>query len=248
MQSTTTPQPAKSPRPTGRHLAYEVWLVWLGGWRRLWPRFWIILAAVVIGAMAVKLVGPQDNALLEKIRQVDNPPVQHTAEFLTRWGDLTFSGPLSLVLWLIGAVGNRVRWRRFGLALLMAGLLAGLIVNIFRIGTGRPRPYYPKEHPEVTDQFYGPMPWKSGYQSFPSGHACISATTGSTLAAISPMLAIPGVTYAAAVSWSRMQLDRHHPIDVSVGATIGIVTACCFLSTVPGTRIKLRRKRSAKSS
>lgn len=84
-------------------------------------------------------------------------------------------------------------------------------------------------------------------QSYPSGHACTSATTGSTLAAFSPVLALPGAAYAVAVSWSRMQLNRHHPIDVTIGATIGIVCGLCFASTVPGSWIKLRRRQKRAS-
>ena len=191
----------------------------------------------------VLVFSPQDNALLAKIRMPDDAGIEQTAKFISKWGDLNLAGPLAILIWVIGAVINRVRWRKLGLALLMACLVSGLILNIFRMGTGRPRPYYQQDHPEVVDTFHGPQPGKGYMQSYPSGHACTSATTGSTFAGFSPVFILPGATYAVAVSWSRMQLNRHHPIDVTVGATIGIVCGLCFASTVPGTWIKLRRRR-----
>ena len=191
---------------------------------------------------AVLFFSPQDNALLAQIRVPNDTKLNDVANFLSKWGDLNGAGPLAIAIWIVGAATDRVRWRKLGLALLMACLVSGLIVNIFRMGTGRPRPYYQHEHPDVVDTFHGPQLGRGGMQSYPSGHACTSGTTGSTLAAVSPVLVLPGAVYAVAVSWSRLQLDRHHPIDITVGATIGIVCGLCFGSTVPGAWIRLRRK------
>ena len=232
-------------RPPWRRWGREAGFVFLGGLDRLWPRLWIILAAVALGMGAVLLFSPQDNALLAHIRVPDAPRTDNVAKFLSQWGDLNGAGPLAILIWVLGAISSRVRWRKLGLALLMACLVSGLILNIFRIGTGRPRPYYQHAHPEVMDKFYGPQPGKGYMQSFPSGHACTSATTGSALGAVSPVLVLPGAAYAVAVSWSRLQLDRHHPIDILVGATIGITCGLSFASTVPGAWIKLRRRRKS---
>ena len=61
--------------------------------------------------------------------------------------------------------------------------------------------------------------------------------------AASPVLIVPGVAYAATVGWSRMQLRKHHPLDVAGGAAIGALCGLCFASTVPGSKIKLRRRK-----
>ena len=155
-----------------RRWGREAGFVFLGGIDRLLPRLWIILAAVALGMGAVLIFSPQDNALLAHIRVPDATGTDNVAKFLSKWGDLNGAGPLAILIWIIGAATNRIRWRKLGLALLMGCLVSGLILNIFRVGTGRPRPYYQHEHPEVADKFYGPQPWKGYMQSFPSGHAC----------------------------------------------------------------------------
>jgi membrane-associated phospholipid phosphatase len=61
--------------------------------------------------------------------------------------------------------------------------------------------------------------------------------------AANPLLIVPGVAYAATVGWSRMQLRKHHPLDIAFGAVIGVVCGLSFASTVPGSKIKLRRRK-----
>jgi len=55
-------------------------------------------------------------------------------------------------------------------------------------------------------------------------------------------LSVPGVLYAASVGWSRMQLDKHYPIDVATGAVLGTLCGLCFASTVPGSWVRLKRR------
>lgn len=240
--------PTSAPAPNTSRWQWRRWgreagAVWRGGWQRLWPRFWIIFLACGVGAVLVLAAGPTDNTLLTELRRPDNHSLNELAGFLSRYGDLTFGAPLAVLIWCVGVVRNKVRWRKLGLACLMAGLMGGLIVNVFRIGTGRPRPRAAEPYGKLVDGFYGPKPWKGKYQSFPSGHACVSSTTASTLGAVSPLLILPGAVYAGSVIWSRMQLNAHHPLDVTVGATIGTVCGLCYASTVPGAFIRLRRRR-----
>jgi len=217
-------------------LMREASQVWCGGWARVWPRLWIILVALGLGATLILTVSPLDKTLQRDAR-VENPSARSAAKYLSKYGDLNVTGPLAAVVWVAGAAFKKKRWRKLGLACLMGGLLAGLITNIPRAGLGRPRPYM-----EIADGFYGPHA-NGDYQSFPSGHATSSAAVGSAFGASSPVLAIPGAVFAASVSWSRMELDKHHPIDVTVGATIGTVCGLSFASTVPGAWIRLKRKR-----
>jgi membrane-associated phospholipid phosphatase len=44
-----------------------------------------------------------------------------------------------------------------------------------------------------------------------------------------------------------MQLDKHHPIDVTVGAIIGTVCGLSFAGAVPGAASWLRRNRHKSS-
>jgi hypothetical protein len=225
-----------SSKPTGKRLVREIAQVFCGGWKRLWSRLWIIIVASGIGMLLVLAFSGTDNALASKIH-VEDSNVTSIAQFISDHADLMLAVPLSLAIWSVGAVGGHVRWRKVGLACLMAALVAGLFVNVFRATMGRPRP-----KAELADGFYGPHPRDSKYQSFPSGHATTSTATAVVIAAAVPVATIPCVIYAVGVSWSRIQLRMHHPIDVTVGATIGLVCGLCFASTMPGSAIKLRRR------
>jgi undecaprenyl-diphosphatase len=227
----------KSTKPTGKRLVKEVVQVLCGGWKRLWPRLWIVLAAVGIGMLLVLVGSDADNSLAGKIR-VDNGSVTSVAQFISDHADLMLAIPLSVLIWITGFLAGRARWRKIGLACLIAALMAGLLVTVFRATTGRPRP-----KAEVTDGFYGPHPRDSKYQSFPSGHATTSTATAAVIAVAVPVTAIPCAAYVVAVSWSRIQLRMHHPIDVTVGAIMGLVCGLCFASTVPRAVIRLRRRR-----
>jgi membrane-associated phospholipid phosphatase len=225
-----------STRPIWKVWGREAAEVWAGGWSRVWPRLWIIVLAIVVGATLVLTISPVDKSL-QHAAQVDGTTAKSVAKFLSNYGDLNVTGPLAALVWVLGAAFKKVRWRKLGLACLMGGLLAGLITNIPRPGMGRPRPYT-----GLADGFYGPH-LNGDYQSFPSGHATSSAAVGSVIGASSPILALPGAVFAVSVSWSRMQLDKHHPIDVTVGAIVGTVCGLSFASTVPGAWFRLRRKR-----
>ena len=229
-------------RLTGKRLAKEAAQVFSGGWQRLWPRLWIILAACGAGMLLVVTFSDADNALVGKIH-VEDEKVTNVAQFISDHADLMLAVPLSLAIWCAGVTGGRVRWRKVGLACLMAALVAGLFVNVFRATMGRPRP-----KAELADGFYGPHPRESSYQSFPSGHATTSTATAVVIAVAVPVTTIPCAIYAITVSWSRIQLRMHHPIDVTVGATIGLVCGLCFASAMPGSAIRLRRRSRKRKS
>ena len=65
------------------------------------------------------------------------------------------------------------------------------------------------------------------------------ATAASVLSA-SPVLRLPCTIYACAVGWSRLQLNRHHPLDVLTGAALGNFIGLCF--ALPGASFRFRRK------
>jgi membrane-associated phospholipid phosphatase len=237
---------------TRRRCLRELAVVWHGGWQRLRARLWIIVVASALGSGLVWVGNDADKAMLEKVRLDDDLATQ-TADFVSNYtSDLALGVPLSLALWFcgFGATRNRSRWRRLGLACLMATLMSGLCVTVVKRVVGRPRPmvteaylqgiYGTERHP-----FYG-FTLRSKLHSFPSGHTGTSTATGVSLMAANPILIVPGVAYAATVGWSRMQLRKHHPLDVAFGAVIGIVCGLSFASAVPGSKIKLRRRKRAR--
>ena len=118
----------------------EIAQVWRSGWVRLRSRFWIILLAFGIGLALVWFFNDTDTALLNQVQLEQQESLTRTARYISDYSDLTLAVPLSLTFWIIGAVRNRVRWRKLGLACLMAALMAGLLVQGFKRIAGRPRP------------------------------------------------------------------------------------------------------------
>jgi len=184
-----------------------------------------------------------DRALLDRVAVSENQSAAAVASFISDYAsDLTLCIPLSLVLWTVGAVRCRARWRCLGLACLMATSVAGLTVTVVKYVVGRPRPKVAEAYPKP---LYGPT-ILAKLNSFPSGHTGTSTATGVSLIAANPLMVIPGAAYAAAVGWSRMQLRKHYPLDVAGGMAVGIVCGMCFASTVPGSVIRLKRRKRPK--
>ena len=194
--------------------------------------------------LLVLIASDADNSLLNRLRFADGDGTpKRVAAFISDHADLMLAVPLSLLIWGAGVLSGRVRWRKVGLACLMATLMAGLVVNVFRATTGRPRPRAAQPYTEVKDGLYGPHPFASKFQSFPSGHTATSTATAVAIAAAVPIATIPCAVYAIVVGWSRMQLLMHHPTDVTVSLVIGLVCGLCFASTVPRAAIRLRRRK-----
>ncbi len=239
MNQPASPNTRRRLAPSRKRCLREVGLVWRGGWCRLRSRLWLILLAIGIGVALVWLGGNTDKDLLDQVRLDPNTAATQAAKCISDYSDLFLCVPLSLALWIIGVLRKRARWRRLGLACLMAALMAGLIVMMFKHVIGRPRPDAARAFPHL---LYGPGT-RSKLHSFPSGHTATSTATGISLIAAAPLLAIPGTIYAASVGWSRMQLRKHYPMDVAVGAAIGLICGACFASTVPGSVIRLSRRK-----
>jgi membrane-associated phospholipid phosphatase len=239
MNPPVSPNPNRRLAASRRRCLREAGLVWHGGWCRLRSRLWLILLAIGIGLTLIGLGGDADKDLLEQVRLDPSAATTQTAKCISGYSDLFLCVPLSLALWIIGVLRRRARWRRLGLACLMAALMAGLIVTVCKHVVGRPRPDAARAFPQ---RLYGPGT-RTKLHSFPSGHTATSTATGISLIAAAPLLAIPGTIYAASVGWSRMQLRKHYPMDVATGAIIGLLCGACFASTVPGSVIRLSRRK-----
>lgn len=135
-----------------------------------------------------------------------------------------------LFVWVAIAVGGVVLRRLPGKAfcqMCLAMLLAFVINDLTLKPVIRaPRPFVRNAMARVV----GPRP---GDYSFPSGHAAASFAAAVALARGWPAGTVAWVTLAGFVSFTRVYLGVHYPVDVVGGALVGIA---CGLFAVGRTR------------
>ena len=132
-----------------------------------------------------------------------------------------------------------VLWRRPWLfvAVLAADAAADTISLGLRDWIDRRRPplVYPEPRPLVGVPHSG---------SFPSGHAATAFACATVIAWTAPRLAVPAFVLAAAISWSRIYVGVHWPLDVLGGAVLGVLVATALLTLARALR-RSRRARPA---
>lgn len=158
-----------------------------------------------------------DRTVLDIIRVEDFYWLSYAADWISFFGDF-YTGIIPVCFYFLGRsfFYRRDALRRLVLCVLLASLTAGLFTISLRTVTGRPRPYA-----EIADGFHGPSWWHK-YNSFPSAHATAAFGAATPLYVVHPSIGVPALGFAALVAWSRLQMNVHHPMDVIVGAYIGI--------------------------
>jgi undecaprenyl-diphosphatase len=116
-------------------------------------------------------------------------------------------GALWLALGLVLALALR-RWQIFVLTL-VADALAQVSSTVLKDLIPRARPH---GHTLVA---------RPHTHSFPSGHATASFACATVVALAVPRFRWPLIVLAAAVSWSRVYVGVHYPLDVVGGAALG---------------------------
>jgi membrane-associated phospholipid phosphatase len=194
--------------------------------------------ASMAGAAGVAFVMfPHDPRLLAQFHFLPRGAehiAQGIASFFGTWGDyLTCNVPVALAIWGYGVWKRDRAWRRIGVVCFLGATLAGIFDDCFRLTLGRPRP-----DAHVHDGFYGvAAAFRGHYQSFPSGHAASMFGMAVALVQVCRPLGWIALAYAGAVAWARVELYRHYPSDVIVGAMVGI-----YFGTVLGAAARARFK------
>lgn len=183
---------------------------------------------------------PFDQALLVRLHFLsrDQDAVAcRIARSLSHWGDYPqYNVTLAVLIWLYGVWKKDRAWRRAAVVCFLGATLAGLFADIFRFTVGRPRP-----ETHLPDHFYGFNNALHGtFQSFPSGHAATTFGTAMALLMCDLPLGVLATLYALAVVWARLELYRHYPSDIIVGAVIGI---CFGLMAGFGARARYAAKK-----
>lgn len=186
---------------------------------------WTVLFAVASAVLMVAGFARWDQPVLEAVRAGAGESLRGLAGFLSRYGDFPFllaGGVVALGFALRGSSRSRAR---IITAMILAGILAGLTSNVIKLATGRVRPRV-----EQTEHgWYGPKHedrWVSlrhDFQSFPSSHAACAFGFFFPLFLSRRAAGTVGLLVAAAIAWSRVQLNAHHISDIAGGAFLGVV-------------------------
>lgn len=166
-----------------------------------------------------------DQPVLEAVGAGAAKEWKEVARFLSRYGDFPFLLAAGVVVLAVSLRLRAVSWSRILTAMILAGIIAGLASNVVKLGAGRVRPRVE----QVAHGWYGPKhgdQWVSlrhDFQSFPSSHAACAFGFFWPLFLSRRWLGAAGLFLAAAIAWSRVQLNAHHVSDVAAGALLGML-------------------------
>jgi undecaprenyl-diphosphatase len=187
----------------------------------LWTCFFAASALVLmVAGFAV-----WDQPVLEAVRGGAGRSWKDTARALSFYGDFPwlFGGGI-IALWLSLRLRRR-EWARVVTAMLLAGVLAGMVSNVTKLGTGRVRPRVE----DVQHGWYGPrhegrwVTLQHDFQGFPSSHAACAFGFFYPLFLCRRGWGTVGLLAGVAIAWSRVQLNAHYISDVAAGAFLGFV-------------------------
>jgi membrane-associated phospholipid phosphatase len=192
------------------------WRVVTGVLREWSPRIAAgLVAAIALGA-ALPALQPLDNAAFLAINHMGDGP-----EWL--YQALDPHARNYAILFAVAVLGTLAATRRAryavgaGLAVVLAGYLAGAALEVVKVFIDRPRP---------EDVLHGQVWLSHGRDwshiaSYPSGHLIVTVALASVAGAAVPKLRSPLIAYVVAVGVSRVLFGAHFPLDVVVGAALG---------------------------
>jgi membrane-associated phospholipid phosphatase len=143
----------------------------------------------------------------------------NVARVVRHFGQPEVYGTVTVGLLAAGVVTGRPQVTRVGGRLAASLVLAGVVTEAGKLTLGRPRP----EQSLDADGF---SPF-SGQVAMPSGHAAVAFALATSLAddIHRPWATVGLYGMATAVSWSRINDNRHWLSDVAGGALVGITAA-----------------------
>lgn len=153
------------------------------------------------------------------------------------WTNVTVLGDFRILLALMLPLS--VRYPRVFLAFLVASLIAGFAVLALKMAFHLPRPvqYFGSEGITVIG-----VP-RSG-KSFPSSHAALVAAGVMVWAAhLNWTRILPLLAGACIVALARVAVGAHWPIDILVGAMVGILSALIGLAVASAYGVWLTERR-----
>ena len=161
-------------------------------------------------------------------KSAGNSSVDYTIWLLTESGNVFVMLPFSIVLLIIR------KTRRIGMILLILLVVSSILTGYLKCGVDRDRPFLdwlgselPFEvEPDSFSLFCEGRSWTAG---FPSGHAARSAMFAFVLVYVLSEKFPRGIhliwLYPILMSFSRIYVLQHYPLDVIGGSILGILLA-----------------------
>lgn len=187
---------------------------------------WTVSLSVAAIVLTVAGFMVWDQPVLEAVRAGLAQDWTEVGRFFSRYGDFPFLLAGGVVALALSLRLRSVSWSRILTAMVLAGIMAGLASNLVKLGTGRVRPRVE----QIQHGWYGPkhedqwVSFQHNFQSFPSSHASCAFGFFFPLFLSRRWVGTAGLLVAAAIAWSRVQLNAHHLSDVAAGALLGILT------------------------
>jgi membrane-associated phospholipid phosphatase len=196
------------------------------------PRLAAMLAATIALGAVLPALQPLDNAAFLAINRLGDGP-----EWL--YQALDPHARNYLLLFGVAVLGSAAVLRRSryvlgaGLAVVLAGYLAGAALEVVKLFIDRARP---EETLGAQVLLSEGREW-SHIASFPSGHMIVTAALATVGAATVPQLRTPLIAYVAAVGFTRVLFGAHFPLDVAVGAVVGYQIGLFAIALIANARL-----------
>ena len=203
------------------------------------PFFMLLTLFVICTLIAVSqsTLESEKQFMTDIQKSAGNPSLDYTVWLLTESGNVFVMLPFSIILLIIR------KTRRIGMILLILLVLSTILTGYIKCGVDRDRPFLdwlgselPVEvEPDSFSLFCEGRSWTAG---FPSGHAARSAMFAFVMVYVLSEKFPRGAhliwLFPILMSFSRIYVLQHYPLDVIGGCILGI-----FLAGYVSKRLKL---------
>lgn len=153
-------------------------------------------------------------------------PLWQTIYLLTKWvGHGTTVVIIAIFSLIVGRLFNK-NLLNAGKVMLLVYAFSGITVQLFKHLIGRARPRV-----TIDPLFIGPS-FKSGFDSFPSGHTTVIFCIAYVLAEQFPSYRYFFYSFAIFVALERVWHGSHFPSDVLAGAVLGIICGKILIKVI----------------